>query len=118
MSSRVRPSPSATLARIVSGMAVRKNFRASSPNARSSSVKFRSIWVPFSFRGGAFLPVCEFFAHLDDVWRDHDLAIPGPWIAREIVVMLFLRFIKRGQRFDLGHQRPAPDVRLGQFLHH
>src|SRR5580658_6392119 len=116
MSSRVRPSPSATLERIVSGMAVRKNFRASSRNVSSSSVKFRSIWVPLSFRGGAFQTVGEFLAHLDDLWSDHDLAITGPRIACEIVVMFFLRFEERGQRLDLCHQRAWPDFRVGQFL--
>src|SRR5450631_1987771 len=118
MSSRVRPSPSATLARIDSGMAVRKNWRASSRKASSSLVKFRSIPGSPLFRGGAPQPVGELLAKFRDFWRDHDLTITGPGIAREIVVMLFLRLVECGQRLDPGDQFGAPDLRVGDFLHH
>src|SRR5471032_2512272 len=87
MSSRVRPSPSATLARIDSGILVRKNWRASARKAISSWVKLRSIPNSSLFGRGASQPVGELLAEFHDFRRDHDLAVAGPGIAREVVVM-------------------------------
>src|ERR1700722_6609733 len=108
MSSLVSPSPSATLSRIDWGISVRKKRRASSRNASSSAVKFRSIAAVLSLGCGALQPIGEGLAKLADLRRHDRLAVAGPRIAREIVMVFRLGFIERLERLDLRHDRHNP----------
>src|ERR1700761_5072410 len=116
MSSRVKPSPSATLSRIGCGISVRKKRRASSRNASSSSVNARSIAATLSLSRGALQPISECLAELRDLWRNDRLAIASPRIAREIVVVFRLCLIEYLQRLNLSDEWRRPNLRVGDLL--
>src|SRR5690348_15739157 len=64
----------------------------------------------------ALQPIREGLAELGDLRRYDGLAIAGPRIAREVVVMLGLGGVEYLQRLDLCHDRRGPDFGVGDLL--